>query len=72
MIGLVCVLFVDVASIVVVDWWVVVLLVVAWAAVFLVGLAWWTPHPSRLPWLAVLAFLLWVLVVIGGTIAFAR
>jgi hypothetical protein len=70
MIGLVCVLFVDVASVAVVEWWVVGLLVVAWVAVFLVGLAWWTPHPARLPWLAVLGFLLWIVVVIGGTIAF--
>jgi hypothetical protein len=70
MIGLACVLFVDVASLVVVAWWVVLVLVVVWVAVFLVALAWWTPHPQRIPWLAVLGFLLWVLIVIGGSIAF--
>jgi hypothetical protein len=70
MIGLACVLFVDVASLAVVDWWVVLVLVVVWVAVFLVALAWWSPHPRRLPWLAVLGFVLWVVVVIGGSIAF--
>jgi hypothetical protein len=69
MIGLACVLFVDVASLAVVDGWVVLLLVVTWAVIFLVALAWWTPHPKRLPWLAVLGLVLWVLIVIGGSIA---
>jgi hypothetical protein len=71
MIGLACVLFMDVASLAVVDWWVVLLLVVVWAAVLAVALAWWSPHPRRLPWLAALGLLLWVLVVVGGSIAFS-
>ena len=70
MIGLACVLFVDVASLAVVDWWAVAVLVVLWVGIFLVGLAWWTPHPKRLPWLAVAGVLLWVVVVIGGSVAF--
>jgi hypothetical protein len=70
MIGLTCVLFVDLASLAVVDWWVVLVLVLGWAVLFLVGLFWWTPYPGRLPWLAVVGFLLWVLVVIGGSVAF--
>jgi hypothetical protein len=69
MIGLACVLFMDVAGLAVVDWWVVLLLVVVWAAVFVVALAWWTPHPRRLPWLAVAGLVLWVVVVVGGSIA---
>jgi hypothetical protein len=68
MIGLACVLFVDLASLAVADWWVVLILVVVWAAFFLVALAWWNPHPRRLPWLAGAAFLVWVLVLIGGSI----
>jgi hypothetical protein len=71
MIGLACVLFVDLASLLVADWWVVLLLVLAWGAIFVVALTWWTPHPSRLPWLAAFAFGLWILVVIGGSIAFS-
>jgi hypothetical protein len=70
MIGLACVLFVDLASLVVADWWVVGLLVLAWVVMFLVALTWWTPHPGRLPWLAGFGLLLWALVVIGGSIAF--
>jgi hypothetical protein len=70
MIGLACVLFVDLASLAVVDWWVVALLVLAWVWMFLVGLSWWSPHPERLPWLAVASFLLWAVVVVGGSIAF--
>ena len=69
MVGLTCVLFVILASLAVVAWWVVLILVAVWAAIFLVALAWWTPHPTRLPWLAALAFAVWALVVIGGSIA---
>jgi len=70
MVGLACVLFVVLASFAVVDWWVVLILVLVWVAIFLLALAWWTPHPTRLPWLAVAAFVLWVLVVVAGSIAF--
>lgn len=68
MIGLACVLFLDLASLLVVEWWVVVLLCGAWALLFLVACAWWTPHPRRLPWLAVAGFVVWALVVVGGSI----
>ena len=70
MVALACVLFVVLASLAVVDWWVVLILVAVWFAIFLVALAWWTPHPARLPWLAAFAFAVWALVVIGGSIAF--
>jgi hypothetical protein len=70
MIGLACVLFLDLASLLVVTWWVVGLLVLAWALLFLIACVWWTPHPRRLPWLAVGGFVLWVLVVVGGSIVF--
>jgi hypothetical protein len=71
MVGLACVLFLDLASLAVVEWWVAVLLVAAWVVIFLVALAWWTPHPTRLPWLAVLGFGVWAVVVIGGSAAFS-
>jgi hypothetical protein len=64
MIGLTCVLFLDVGATIVLRWWAVVLLVVVWIALFAVALAWWTPHPRRLPWLAVTGFVIWVLVVL--------
>jgi hypothetical protein len=69
MIGLACVLFLDLASLLVVAWWVVALLVLAWLAAFVVACAWWTPHPRRVPWLALVTLALWAIVVIGGSIA---
>lgn len=68
MIGLVCVLFLDLAALLVIAWWVVLLLVVTWLALFVVACAWWSPHPRRLPWLAVGGLVLWVVVVIGGSL----
>lgn len=68
MIGLVCVLFLDLAALLVTAWWIVLLLVVTWLALFVVACAWWSPHPRRLPWLAVGGLVLWVVVVIGGSV----
>ncbi|MGA8247535.1 MAG: hypothetical protein WB797_11570 [Nocardioides sp.] len=68
MIALVCVLFLDLATLSVVAWWVVTVLVAVWVGVFVLACAWWTPHPRRLPWLAAGLFVLWVVVVIGGSI----
>jgi hypothetical protein len=71
MVGLACVLFLDLASGLVVDWPVVVVLVVVWVALFVLACTWWTPHPGRLPWLCAVGFGIWVVVVIGGSVAFA-
>ena len=64
MIGLACVLFLDLGTAGVLPWWAVVLLVVLWMVLFVVALAWWTPHPRRLPWLAGIGLVLWVSVVV--------
>ncbi len=69
MIGLVCVLFLDLGSTIVLRWWVVGLLVLAWVVLFVVACAWWTPHPRRVPWLAVTGLVIWVLVVVGVSLA---
>jgi hypothetical protein len=63
MIGLACVLFLDLGSTIVLRWWAVVGLVVLWLLLFLLACAWWTPHPRRLPWLAVAGLVIWVVVV---------
>ncbi len=68
MIGLACVLFLDLASGAVLRWWGVVLLVVVWLLLFLIACAWWSPHPRRLPWLAVVGVLVWGLVVFSGAL----
>jgi hypothetical protein len=69
MIGLACVLFLDLGSTIVLPWWAVALLVVVWVALFVLACAWWTPRPGRLPWLAMVGFAVWVVVVLLVTVA---
>jgi hypothetical protein len=69
MIGLVCVLFLDLGTIGVLRWWAVGLLVVAWLVLFVLACAWWTPYPRRLPWLAGFGLALWVAVVVVVSVA---
>lgn len=68
MIGLACVLFLDVAAILVVPWWAVALLVVAWVPLLALACRWWTPYPSRVLWVAGLGLVLWAAVTIGGNL----
>jgi hypothetical protein len=65
MIGLACVLFLDLGTAGVLPWWAVVLLVAVWVVLFVLACAWWTPRPRRLPWLAGVGLLAWVVVVVG-------
>ncbi|GAA1807496.1 hypothetical protein GCM10009795_060850 [Nocardioides hankookensis] len=60
MAGMACTFFLYAASGLVVPWWAAVGLLVVWVALLVVACAWWTPHPRRLPGVAVLALLLWV------------
>jgi hypothetical protein len=69
MIGLACVLFLDLGAIGVLAWWGVALLVLVWVALLVLALAWWTPHPQRLPWLAGFGVVLWVAVVVVVNVA---
>lgn len=59
MAGLACAFFLYGASVLFAPWWVIVLLFVAWVALLLVAAAWWTPHPRRLPFVALVAVALW-------------
>ena len=68
MIGLACVLFLDLAAILVLPWWAVTLLVLTWVPLLAVGCLWWTPHPARVPWVAAFGILLWAAVAIGGNL----
>lgn len=47
-------------------WWGAVLLMVVWLALFVLACAWWTPHPDRLPFLPVVATVLWFAAVVAG------
>ena len=66
MIGMACVLFLIGASVLATPWWVVAGLVVVWALALVVAIAWWTPHPTRLPWVAVAVAVVWFGTVVGG------
>jgi hypothetical protein len=70
MAGLACVLFLDVAAVLLLPWWAVTLLVLTWIPLLVLACLWWTPHPSRVPWVAMVAALLWVAVAIGGNLVF--
>jgi hypothetical protein len=69
MIGLACVLFVDLGSVGVLRWWAEILLLVIWLVLFVLACAWWTTRPRRLPWLAGVGLVVWVLVVVGANVA---
>jgi hypothetical protein len=68
MIGLACVLFLDLALVRAVPWWTTTVLVVLWVALLVVACLWWTPHPRRLPWLAAVAAGAWVVAVLGAAL----
>lgn len=69
MIGLACVLFLDLGSAIVLPWWALALLVVVWVALFVLACTWWTPRPARLPWLAVVGFVVWAITVVVVNVA---
>jgi hypothetical protein len=59
MAGMACVFFLYAASGLLAPWWAVVVLLVVWLLLLVLATRWWTPHPKRLPWLAVFALVLW-------------
>ena len=65
MIGLACVLFLDLGSAGVLRWWAEILLLVVWLVLFVLACAWWSSHPRRLPWLTGVGLVLWVVVVVA-------
>lgn len=65
-----CVLFLDLATMTRVPWWATVVLVVAWLVLFAMACRAFVPAPARVVWLAVTGFVTWVLVVVGGGLAF--
>ena len=60
MVGLACVLFLDLGTAGVLPWWAVVLLVVVWVVLFVIACRWWTPRPALLPWLAAIGLVVWL------------
>lgn len=66
MAGMACAFFLYAASGVLAPWWGVMLLLAVWVLLLVVACAWWTPHPRRVPWVAVFAVVLWFAVVTAG------
>jgi hypothetical protein len=63
MAGMAAAFFLYAASGLFAPWWAVVLMLLGWVALLVVACAWWTPHPRRVPGVAVVALLVWAGVV---------
>ena len=59
--------FLYAASGLVAPWWGVVMLLLVWLVLFVLGCRWWTPHPKRLPLLAIAAMVLWFAAITAGS-----
>ena len=66
MAGMACAFFLYAASGLLAPWWGVVLLLLVWLALFVVACRWWTPHPGRLPFVALFSVVFWFLAVNAG------
>jgi hypothetical protein len=62
-----CVLFLDLGTAGIAPWWVTTLFVLLWLVLLGVGARWFLPHPKRVPWLAVIAFVVWLVTIVLGT-----
>lgn len=65
-----CAFFLYGASFMFAPWWAAVVLCFVWACLLILATRWWTPHPRRLPWLAVGTILLWYAVILLGAAVF--
>lgn len=65
--GLACLLFLDLATVVVAPWWVSVLFLLLWLVLFALAVRWFLPHPTWVPWLGVAGFLVWMPVIAVGS-----
>ncbi|MCW2819453.1 MAG: hypothetical protein JWR42_2240 [Marmoricola sp.] len=65
--GLACVLFLMLATTVVVPWWVSVLFLLTWLVLLVLAGRWFLPHPTRVVWLAAVGFAVWAPIVSVGS-----
>ena len=66
MAGMACAFFLYAASGLVAPAWAVVVLLLVWVALLVVAARWWTPHPRRVPLVALFAMAFWFAVVTAG------
>ena len=70
MVGMACVFFLIAASVIATPWWVVAALLGVWAVALFVATAWWSLHPTWVPWIPVAVAVVWFATVAGGAAAF--
>jgi hypothetical protein len=46
--------------------WAVVALLLVWLVLFVLSCRWWTPHPTRLPFVALFAVVFWFAALVAG------
>jgi hypothetical protein len=66
MIGMACVFFLIVASVLTTPWWAVAGLLLVWALGLFVATAWWSLHPTWVPWIPAGVAVVWLATVVGG------
>jgi hypothetical protein len=66
MAGMACAFFLYAASGLVAPWWGVVALLLVWVVLLVVACVLWTPHPKRVPFVAVFALVFWFCAVTAG------
>ncbi len=66
MAGMASTFFLYAASGLLAPWWAVVLLMIVWLALLLVSCAWWSLHPTWVPFVPVVAAVLWFCVLLAG------
>lgn len=64
--ALACLLFLDLAALLIAPWWVVVVLVLLWLVLFASGCRWFAPAPWRVARAAAFGFAVWAVVIVGG------
>jgi hypothetical protein len=62
-----CMLFLNLGTANVAPWWVTVLFLLLWLVLFLVAIRWFVPHPGRVTWLPLFAFVVWLPTIVWGT-----
>ena len=65
--GMACVLFLDLGTANIAPWWVTLLFLLLWLVLFLLALRWFVPQPTRVPWLPLGAFVIWLPTIVLGT-----
>lgn len=68
--GMAATLFLYGASGLVAPWYVVALLLLAWVGMFIQACRWWTPHPTWISGLAIVAAVIWFATLVLGSLAF--